>query len=116
MPPEYDAARSGTRFASVSVETPQLVGDDWAPSSVEDPGVRTAPAGALSTGGGVLLRIGVVAGVTAAGLCLAMIVAGAAQLAEDDSRLGAPATLAMLVFFACVGYGLLRLAWGRGRP
>jgi hypothetical protein len=132
----------------VSVEAPQLVGDDWAPSSVEDPGaaelgarieaaepvlvpraalegrcgledrelwqlgVRTAPAGALSTGGGVLLRIGVVAGVTAAGLCLAMIVAGAAQLAEDDSRLGAPATLAMLVFFACVGYGLLRLAWG----
>ena len=132
----------------MSVETQQLVGDDWAPSSVEDPGaaelgarieaaepvlvpraalegrcgledrelwqlgVRTAPAGALSTGGGVLLRMVVVGGVAAAGVCAAMIVAGVAELATDESDLGAPATVAMLVLFACIGYGQLRLAWG----
>jgi hypothetical protein len=132
----------------VSVETEQLVGDDWAPSSVEDPGaaelgarieaaepvlvpraalegrcgledrelwqlgVRTAHAGARSRGGGVLLRLAVVGAVAAAGLCLAMIVAGAAELATDESSLGAPATIGMLVFFACIDYGLLRLAWG----
>jgi hypothetical protein len=132
----------------VRIETAQLVGDDWAPSSVEDPGaaelgarieaaepvlvaraalegrcgledrelwqlgVRTAPATARSRGGGILLRMVVVGADAAAGVCAAMVVAGAAELAADESSLGAPATVAMLVFLACIGFGLLRLAWG----
>jgi hypothetical protein len=54
----------------------------------------------------------VVGAVAAAGVCVAMVIAGAAELAADESSLGAPATVAMLVFFACIGFGLLRLAWG----
>ena len=133
---------------SAAVEHEQLVGADWEPSSVEDPGaaelgarieaatpvlvprsaledrcgledrelwqlgVRIAPSDARSTGGSVLLRAVVLGAVLAAGFCLAMIVAGAASLGEGDSSLGAPATVAMLVFFACVALALLRLAWG----
>jgi hypothetical protein len=128
-------------------DEPQLVGEDWEPSSFEDPGaaelgarieaaepllvrrdalegrcgiedrelwqlgVRTAPAGALSTGGGILLRLVIVAAIAAMGLCLAIVVAGGASLGDADSRLGVPAGVAILVFVLLVAHALLRLAW-----
>jgi hypothetical protein len=130
------------------MEEPQLVGEDWEPSTVEEPGaaelaarieaaepllvarsalegrcglgdrelwqlgVRTVPAGALSTGGGVLLRLVVLAGVAGMGACLAFVVAGAASVAEPGSRVGVPGGIALLLFVVLTAHALFRLAWG----
>jgi len=131
-----------------ALEEPQLVGEDWEPSTVEDPGaaelaarieaaepvlvrrsalegrcgledrelwqlgVRTAPAGALSTGGGVLLRLVVVAAVAAMGFLLAMGVAGIASLGEPDSAVGVPGGIVLVLFVVLCAHALLRLALG----
>ena len=131
-----------------ALEEPQLVGEDWEPSTVEDPGaaelaaridaaepvlvrrsalegrcgledrelwqlgVRTAPAGALATGGGVLLRLVVVAAVAAMGFLLAMGVAGIASLGEPDSAVGVPGGIVLVLFVLLCAHALLRLALG----
>jgi hypothetical protein len=131
-----------------ALEEPQLVGEDWEPSTVEDPGaaelaarieaaepvlvrrsalegrcgledrelwqlgVRTAPAGALSTGGGVLLRLVVVAAVAAMGFLLAMGMAGIASLGEPDSAVGVPGGIVLVLFVVLCAHALLRLALG----
>jgi len=129
-------------------EEPQLVGDDWKPSTFEDPGaaelsarieaaaplvvprrvldgrcglearelwglgVRTVPAGALSTGGGVLLRLVMVAAIAAMGVCLGMAAAGVASLDDrDHGSLGVGGTIALVMVLVFIAHGLFRLAW-----
>ncbi len=132
---------------SQEVEEPQLVGEDWTPSTFEDPGaaelgaridaappllvgrsvlegrcgledrelwqlgVRPAPAGALSSGGGVLLRLVIVAAVAAMGGCVAIAAAGAASLGEAGSPVSVPGGVALWLMFLLIANALFRLAW-----
>ncbi|MBA2793213.1 MAG: hypothetical protein H0U32_04345, partial [Thermoleophilaceae bacterium] len=130
------------------VEEPQLVGEDWEPSTVEDAGaaelaerievaeplfvrrsalegrcglagrelwelgVRIAPAGALSTSGGLLLRVVVLAAIAAMGLGLVIAIAGIATWGHADSPVGIPGAVALVFFFVLAAHALFRLAWG----
>jgi hypothetical protein len=130
------------------LEEPQLVGEDWEPSTFEDVGatelgarieaaepllvqrralegrcgledrelwelgVRIVPAGALSTGGGVLLRLVIVGAIAAMGVCLTIAVALIAKLGSADSALGVPGGVAIILFVVLTAHALFRLAWG----
>lgn len=131
-----------------AVEEPQLVGDDWRPSTLDDPGaaelgarieaaepllvrrralegrcgledrelwelgVRTAPAGALSTGGSVVLRLVMVGAIAGMGVCLAIVAEGIASLSDADDAVGVPGGVALLLFVVFIAHALFRLALG----
>lgn len=130
------------------MEEPQLVGEDWQPSSSEDPGaaelaaridaaeplvvrrdvlegrcgleapelwqlgVRVVPAGALSTGAGIVWRLVVVAAIAAMGFCVGMIIALGATLDDAGSSVGVPGGVALLLVGVFIAHALFRLAWG----
>lgn len=128
-------------------ETTQLVGEDWRPTTLDEPGaaelgariegappllvprdllqgrcglsdrelwelgVQTVPAGALSAGTGVVLRLVIVAAVAAMAVCLAIVTAAVAEFGEEGD-LGVPAYTALVLLFALIAHAMLRLALG----
>lgn len=128
------------------VDEPQLVGEDWQPSTFDDPGavelgariedaepvlvsrralegrcglpdrelwklgVRTVPAGALSTGGGIVLRLVMVAALAATGICLLFLVALIVTFDSDD-RVGVPGVTALGLVILFLAHAAFRLAW-----